>query len=545
MKTDFFCHTVYAYFRQKTGGIAVLQIRNLSITHKKDLRTILENFSFVLREGDRAVIIGEEGNGKSTLLKWIADPQLIDAYAEAGGERICAGERFGYLPQELPREERDKSIYEFFCEEPLFWEQTPASLGMLARELRLEKDFFYREQKVGTLSGGERIKLQMARILIAQPTVLLLDEPSNDIDIGTLEWLERLLLDSSVPVLYISHDETLIERTANVIIHIEQIHRKTVSRYTIARTTYQEYKKHREAHLEKQRLEAYNERRQEQIRQEKFRKIQQKVEHEQRTISRQDPHGGQLLKKKMKAVKSLEHRYVREAQKMTQIPETEEAIFMKFGEGIRMPSGKTVLELCMEQLTVPQPYAHSEAVLAEHIFLRVKGGEKVCIIGKNGVGKTTLLRKIAQELLAREDIHAAYMPQDYEELLDMEKTPVEFLCVTKEKAEITRIRTYLGSMKYTPEEMEHPVAELSGGQKAKVLLLKMSMSGADVLILDEPTRNFSPLSGPVIRSVLASYTGTVISISHDRKYLGEVCDTVYELTGRGLIRRTDVTAEDA
>lgn len=521
----------------------MLQIRNLNITHKKDLRTILENFSFVLREGDRAVIIGEEGNGKSTLLKWIADPQLIDAYAEAGGERICAGERFGYLPQELPREEKDKSIYEFFCEEPLFWEQTPASLGMLARELRLEKDFFYREQKVGTLSGGERIKLQMARILIAQPTVLLLDEPSNDIDIGTLEWLERLLLDSAVPVLYISHDETLIERTANVIIHIEQIHRKTVSRYTIARTTYQEYKKHREAHLEKQRLEAYNERRQEQIRQEKFRKIQQKVEHEQRTISRQDPHGGQLLKKKMKAVKSLEHRYVREAQKMTQIPETEEAIFMKFGEGIRMPSGKTVLELCMEQLTVPQPYAHSEAVLAEHIFLRVKGGEKVCIIGKNGVGKTTLLRKIAQELLAREDIHAAYMPQDYEELLDMEKTPVEFLCVTKEKAEITRIRTYLGSMKYTPEEMEHPVAELSGGQKAKVLLLKMSMSGADVLILDEPTRNFSPLSGPVIRDVLASYTGTVISISHDRKYLGEVCDTIYELTGRGLIRRTDVTAE--
>ena len=100
-----------------------------------------------------------------------------------------------------------------------------------------------------SLSGGERIKLQMARILIAQPTVLLLDEPSNDIDIGTLEWLERLLLDSAVPVLYISHDETLIERTANVIIHIEQIHRKTVSRYTIARTTYQEYKKHRDCLL--------------------------------------------------------------------------------------------------------------------------------------------------------------------------------------------------------------------------------------------------------------------------------------------------------
>ncbi|WP_330601601.1 ATP-binding cassette domain-containing protein [Butyrivibrio sp.] len=98
----------------------------------------------------------------------------------------------------------------------------------------------------------------------------------------------------------------------------------------------------------------------------------------------------------------------------------------------------------------------------------------------------------------------------------------------------TRIRTYLGSLKYTADEMDHPIRELSGGQKAKVLLLKMSLSDANVLILDEPTRNFSPLSGPVIRKMISLFPGAVISISHDRKYIDEVCTKVYTLTENGL-----------
>ena len=134
----------------------------------------------------------------------------------------------------------------------------------------------------------------------------------------------------------------------------------------------------------------------------------------------------------------------------------------------------------------------------------------------NGAGKTTLLRKMAQDLLNRTDIRAEYMPQNYEDLLDLNMTPVDFLDKTGEKEERTKIRTYLGSLKYTADEMVHPIRELSGGQKAKVLLLKMSMSEANVLILDEPTRNFSPLSGPVIRKMIQEFPGAVISISHDR-----------------------------
>lgn len=511
----------------------MLQIKNLNIVHKKDLRQIIKDFQLVVNAGEKIVIIGEEGNGKSTLLKWIFKPELIEDYVEAEGERIITHERLGYLPQELPEEEGEKTVYEYFCDSPAFLLQSPRELARFAGQVHLETDFFYRDQKMKTLSGGEKVKAQMTRFLMEEPTILLLDEPSNDIDITTLEWLEQLINQSDQPVLFISHDETLIERCANVIIHIEQLKRKTESHITIWRGSYRDYLAARTARIATQEKQASMERRQERIRMEKFRQIQQKVEYQQETITRQNPHGGALLKKKMKAVKSLERRYEREAKEMTEYPDTEEAIFFKIGENVHMPAGKTVLDHTLERLTLTLQDG-SERVLSENIQLMIRGGEKVCIIGENGVGKTTLLRTFAEEMLGRSDIRAYYMPQNYEDLLDLRQTPVEYLSSTWEKEEQTRIRTYLGSLKYTADEMDHPIKELSGGQKAKVLLLKMSLSDADVLILDEPTRNFSPLSGPVIREMLQSYQGAILSVSHDRKYIEEVCTVVYQMTAQGL-----------
>ena len=223
--------------------------------------------------------------------------------------------------------------------------------------------------------------------------------------------------------------------------------------------------------------------------------------------------------------------FEKENENMTEMPEQEGAIFFKLGnKEAAIPAGKTVIEYELPELWTPD----GERILAENIFLRIRGSEKICITGKNGVGKTTLLHKIAEELLNRNDIHAEYMQQNYEELLQLHVTPVEYLDQTGKKEERTKIRTFLGALKYTADEMDHPIAELSGGQKAKIFLLKMSMSGANVLILDEPTRNFSPLSGPVIRKMLKEFPGAVISISHDRKYIDEVCDKVYCLTETGL-----------
>ena len=217
-----------------------------------------------------------------------------------------------------------------------------------------------------------------------------------------------------------------------------------------------------------------------------------------------------------------------------EVPDLEEAMYIRFDVGRSgIPSGKTVLDLTVERLMCPD----GTRELASDIRLFIRGNEKVCITGDNGTGKSTLIRIIAKNLLSRKDIHTMYMPQDYSDLIDDQMTPAEFLCVTGDKEEQTRIRTYLGSMKYTAEEMNHRISELSGGQKAKLILLKLSMSNANVLVLDEPTRNLSPLSGPAVRQALRSFPGAIISVSHDRKYMEEVCDTLYELTGEGLTKR--------
>ena len=510
----------------------MLQIRNLTITHRKDLRIILEKFNMALNDGDKAVIIGEEGNGKSTLMKWIYNPELAEDYSECEGERVTSGEVLGYLPQELPEADKAKTLYEYFSEAQFFYDKGPKELSEMAMKFQVPSDFFYSDQKMGSLSGGEKVKAQLMRLLLDNPTVLLLDEPSNDIDISTLELLERLINDWKHIVLFISHDETLIENTANVIIHIEQIMRKTKSRYTVVRDNYSNYIERRAENFERQTQQAQSDRRKKKIRDEKYARIYNSVEHAQAVITRQDPATAKNLKDKMHTVKAMGKRFEKEDEDMTQMPEQEEAIFFKLGdENARMPAGKTVIEYELDELRTPD----GTKVLSKDIFLRVRGPEKICIVGTNGVGKTTLLKRMAAELLSRKDIKAQYMPQNYEELLDLELTPVEFLDDTGDRAIRTRIRTYLGSLKYTADEMDHPIRELSGGQKAKVLLLKMSLSDANVLILDEPTRNFSPLSGPVIRRMIASFPGAVISISHDRKYIEEVCTKTYTLTEKGLM----------
>lgn len=510
----------------------MLQVNNLTIKHKKDLRVIFEKFSITLNAGDKAVIIGEEGNGKSTLMKWIYNPVFIEEYTESEGNRIINKERLGYLPQELKEEDKKKTVYEFFSDIDEFSCLTPKEIAKYAKEFRISREFFFGDQFMETLSGGEKVKAQMLRLMMQEPTVLLLDEPSNDIDINTLEWLENVIKNWKHIVLFISHDETLIENTANKIVHIEQIHRKMQSRYTIANMSYQQYVKERCNQFEKQEKQAINDRREKKIRDEKYKRIYQSVEAAQKNVSRQAPAVGKALKDKMHTIKSMGRRFERKDEAMTEMPEQEEAIFFKMGnEKTALPARKIILEYSLDKLMSPD----GEKLLAKDIFLRIRGNEKICLTGDNGVGKTTLLKQIVSELQKREDIKVEYMAQNYEDILELQSTPVDFLDQTGDKSERTRIRMYLGALKYTADEMDHPISELSGGQKAKIILLKMSLSEANVLVLDEPTRNFSPLSAPVIRKKLKDFPGAIISISHDRKYINEVCDKIYNFTRDGLV----------
>lgn len=514
----------------------MLQIKELTITYKKDLRKLVSGLSFVLNPGDKAAIIGEEGNGKSTLMKLLYDEKLVEDYVEYSGEILRNNSVIGYLQQELEQSDKEMTIYEFMTQEAGFYEMEGKELAGMANRVGIPLDLLYSYQKVDTLSGGEKVKLQMIRLLCKRPDILLLDEPSNDIDLETLEWLEQFILHWEGAILFISHDETLLERTANRILHLELLKKKKEAKYTVCNTRYEEYICSRQMQLTRQEQLARKERSESRAQQERLRRIEQKVAHQQNTVSRQDPYGAALLKKKMKSVKSLAHRFEKEAEEMTEIPDTEEAIFLKFHGSEKIPNGKTILQLDLKELKA------GGKLLSQNIELWVKGREKVCLIGKNGVGKTTLLKMIEKNLSEREDIHAAYMPQDYRDRMDFGGTPSDFLSLTGDREELTRIRTFLGSMKFTAEEMSRPIRELSGGQKAKLFLLHLSMGGASVLILDEPTRNLSPLSNPVIRQLLKDFDGAIISVSHDRKYIAEVCDTVYELTRDGCRKITvDIT----
>ncbi len=505
-----------------------LQIQNLTVTHKKDLRPLLQDLSFTLGPGDKCAVIGEEGNGKSTLLKLIADPEEAEQYVEYTGNILKGKAVLGYLRQELSEEEKALPVYDYFCRSARFFDKTPRELADIARTLSISSALFYEDRPMGSLSGGEKVKMQLARLLADDPDILLLDEPSGDLDIDALRWLEEFILHCDKPILYVSHDEMLLERTANMIVHIELVRRKTLPRCTVVRTGYREYVDRRLQALSHQEQMAREEKAQFDAQQKRLRELKEKVNHEMTSLTRRDPHSGKMLKRKMHAVTSMGRRFEREAENMTQLPDTEDAIGMHF-DTVALPASKRVLDFSLEQLTC------EERVLARNLRLVLTGGEKVCIIGRNGVGKSTLLKQIAAQLLARKDIRAAYMPQNYADLLPMEQTPVEFLAQEGSRTEASAIRTYLGSVRYTPEEMDHKIADLSGGQKGKLLFIHMIRSGANVLLLDEPTRNFSPMSGPVIRQILRDFGGAILAVSHDRKFIAEVFDTVYTMTAEGLV----------
>lgn len=188
--------------------------------------------------------------------------------------------------------------------------------------------------------------------------------------------------------------------------------------------------------------------------------------------------------------------------------------------------------LTVNQLTLT--HRKDLTVLVDSLSFTLNDGERLALIGEEGNGKSTLLHLIRNTLEKRSDLRVFYMPQDAGDLLDFSLSPVELLSPSGKKEERSRAGILLGSMKFTADEMNHPSAGLSGGQKAKLMFLMMAESSANVLLLDEPTRNLSPLSGPVIRELLAEYPGCIITVSHDRRLIQEVCTRTVTLTPEGV-----------
>ncbi|MBP2621558.1 ATP-binding cassette domain-containing protein [Streptococcus panodentis] len=503
----------------------MLQVSNLTITHLKDLKDLVRDLTLTVNAGDRVAIIGEEGNGKSTLLKLMMEPSLVTDYVSCSGQIQRAYSSYSYLPQQLPEQEAQLTLNDYFfadTEADLDY----AKLYRYAQELHFDSQRFASSQVLSSLSGGEKLKVQLIKKLASDADMLFLDEPSNDLDLDTLIWLEDFIKQTDKTVLFVSHDENLLTKAATKIVHLERIKKKQEARTTVRNLAYEDYSQQRQEAFDKQSQQAKKEREEHAKTMNKHQRVKQNVENALRNTKNDVE--GRLLAKKMKNVLSQGKRFEQQAAQMTEIPTQEEAIKLRFSDIEALPLTKRILKMDGQNLEV------GGRLLAKNLSLEVTGQEKIGIIGANGAGKSSLLKEMWGSLCQRTDLRAGYMPQHYGDLLDQAVSPLDFLAPTGHKASQEKALTHLASLQFTREEARHPISQLSGGQRAKLLLLKLVLDRPNVLLLDEPTRNFSPTSQPQVRQLFAHYPGAIMTVSHDRAFLKQVCQKLYRLTEEGL-----------
>ncbi len=520
---------VFEKQEQNVGQIIKAEVDSIEAPGGREL---IKDIKFNFKSGDKIAIIGEEGNGKSTLAKIIAGEKLPEGFSVSGAvER--GDSKIGYLPQALSEEWSSCSVVDFFIkDEPkgqIDYERYNdiSKIQAVMTEVGLDPKIIDNELTIDKLSGGEKVKLQIAKLLWQEPNFLVLDEPTNNLDLETIEWMEDFIRNTNVGVIFISHDEYLLANTADRIIHLEQQKRKSVAQSTVANVGYRTYVEGRNVATERQELRAMLERRKKKEGLKILRHIKAGVHGQAENIK--DATMRRTMAKKESGLARREEKIL--DAKLTDRPDVEEGIKFEFPETAVFPQGKIVVDLHLPELEIGLE-GDKKILCAKKIDYTKNGPGIDIIIGKNGSGKTTLLKEILKNMREK-GLEPAYFPQDYNEILtDPSKMAVEYL--TDEKTSQTEARKMMGRMKFTPDEMLQKVSELSGGQKAKLILLMLTFSGKNILVLDEPTRNLSPLSAPVLREALREFPGATIAVTHDRAFIQELGERVFELDENGL-----------
>ena len=368
------------------------------------------------------------------------------------------------------------------------------------------------QKKISELSGGERTRLALAGLLLEKPDILLLDEPTNHLDIDTLRWLEQYLAAYKGTVLIVSHDRYFLDKVVNRIFEVE--HKRL---YTY-KGSYSQYAEQKRIRRESE-LKAYNNQQREIRRQEDMIRImmEHNTEH--------------LVKRAQSRVKRLAMLDVLEK------PEGDgPKMKFRFKQDFKSGNDVIIAEDLGKTLYDKEPYRH----LFSHVNFDIKRGEKICIVGPNGVGKTTLLRMLLGELKPTEgrfklgtNVAFGYYDQG-QQLLHDDLTVIEELRDEYHRYTDTELRSILGRFLFRGEDVFLNVGSLSGGEKARLTLVKLMMSGANTLILDEPTNHMDIESKEVFEEALKDFEGTAIIVSHDRYFLQKIPTRMFELTPEGI-----------
>lgn len=505
---------------------------------------ILDGVSIVVQDRERVGLIGPNGAGKSTFLKIIAGENSADS----GTIHISKETTVGYLAQ-TSRIDSEQTIWnemitvfadvyrieakmrdlERMMADPAVYEQEAKYNQLTDEYARLQQEFtdqngYAVEAKVrsilhgldfpeamhsrlvNSLSGGQKTRLQLGKLLITQPDLLILDEPTNYLDIKTLTWLEDYLKSYPGALLMVSHDRYFLDSLINVIYEMER------GRTRRWKGNYSDYLEQKAADLEQQQ-KRYDQQ------QSEIAKLEDFV---RRNIAR-----ATTTKRAQSRRKMLERIDRLDRPALTQ----EQA---SFSFNIDKQSGNEVL--VVEGVAL----GYADKVLSANLNLSVYRGERIALIGPNGIGKTTLLKAINNRLQPLQgrvklgtNVSLGYYAQEQEDLTPS-KSVLNEVWDAYRNLEQTRVRTVLGNFLFSGDEVTKPIGALSGGEKSRVALAKLMLLNANFLILDEPTNHLDLLSKEVLENALDDYPGTLLFISHDRYFVNRLATRVVELSADGI-----------
>ena len=500
--------------------------------------TLLNEINFHISENDKIGLVGKNGAGKSTILKLICGLQS----PTSGKVAVPGGVKIGYLPQ-IMEHHRGRSVIDeamtafsdMFAEEAELEKitvelaertdyESDAYQNLIIRmneindrlaytrsdnpQVQAEKTlmglgFKYEElsRPTETFSQGWNMRIELAKILLSKPDVLLLDEPTNHLDIESIEWLEGYLKDYRGSLVLISHDRKFLDNVTNRTVEI------MLGRIHDYKVPYSKYLELRRERLEQQRAA---------------------FENQQRMIEKTEEF---IEKFRYKPTKSNQvQSRVKQLEKLERIEvdlEDRSALTVKFPPAPR--SGDIAYK------AVDMKVGYGEKIVFSDAQIEVRRGEKVALVGRNGEGKTTLMRVIMNELEPKSgeskagyNVNIGYYAQNQEDILDKKDTVFETLDRIAVGDIRLKLRDILGAFLFKGEDIDKKVAVLSGGERARLAMAKLMLKPYNLLALDEPTNHMDIRSKDILKQALKAYDGTLIIVSHDRDFLDGLVDKLYE-----------------